>query len=177
MIWPFDLRHVQFHHGPRQGHVQQAAIFGIAIPFVGLPRLVIGRQIKNHLLIAVAIGQVLADRSVRKSAGQKDDRKLQPLAGVDGHDLHLGALSLDGLQIVLLGLAAFGLEHIEHAEQVEVLRISGLFESGHNVTEVGQPPLAVELEGLVVQKAGIFEQGLKERPPALFLCQGQPVIK
>ena len=114
-----------------------------------------------------------------EAAGQKDQGELEPLGGVDRHDLHLGPLRLLPVQVgrLVCGPLPQGLETVEQVLQVQAGPVGLLLQGAQDVAVVGDPPLPVAAPDVGEEHARILEKRLEELGPAAAGRQFPPSIE
>ena len=128
-------------------------MLGKLLDLNALPRFVGRIEIEDHLAVLFAVIGFAAAEPLRETAGEKDDGILQPLAGVDRHDLDLRRACIDRLDIRFAAAALLPpiLQPVGQAEQIEVGGVPGLLDGGENRAQIGVPTLAGAIAQILEQ--------------------------
>src|SRR5262249_40241625 len=127
---PLDHRNVELEIRPRHRDIEKTPHGGALIGADALFRILVRLEIEDEALGIVAVDAVGSSLgNFGEAAPEEDDRKFEPLAGVNGHELDLGPPRVRRWSVSFAGVALFAaiLEPFEQAEQVEILAMSRLF--------------------------------------------------
>ena len=137
-VWLRHQRQVEACLGPGQRHVVQPLLFLGALPLGVRFPLLRGVEVE-HAAVAVVV-EGWAVRASREAATHEDNGGLEPLALVDGHDLHGRTIGLEALDVTVLdgGLARFVDIAVECSDQFRqsATRTASLFEQEFEKVEV-----------------------------------------